>query len=475
MLFTSVVFVGFMLAVLLVYPRLRLKGQNLFLLFASYIFYGYWDWRFVFLLIVITVMNFVIGRGLSVCGDETRKKFLFILGTAANLMILAFFKYFNFFIESSVCLLNSMGLQAHVPILKIILPVGISFYIFQAMTYIFDIFRGKLKPTSSFLEFALFVAFFPQLLSGPIERAKNLLPQIASPRVMTKTTTITGLNLVLLGYFKKIAIADTLAPIADKIFSAPDSMSGGQLWTGVYAFTFQIYGDFSGYTDIARGIALILGFRIMENFNAPYLSRNVTEFWRRWHISLSTWLRDYLYIPLGGNRLSSIGTYANLMIVMFICGLWHGAAWTFIFWGILHGIYLAIHRIIRASSKLGVPCPSTIGKRMLSAVKVVFTFHLVAVTWVFFKASSISSAMEYLKGLVRFDHLADLSFSVMFAGFLMLALDFVQVLMRKDVWLTDSSVPRLGRYAAAQFLMISILISAIAHLGQFTPFIYFQF
>lgn len=475
MLFSSVTFLGFMLVVLLVYPRLRLKGQNLFLLFASYVFYGYWDWRFVFLLIAITVINFVVGQRLSVCSDEKRKKLLFVLGIVSNLVVLGFFKYFNFFVESMAWLLNSMGLQPHVSILKIILPVGISFYIFQAMTYIFDIFRGKLQPTASFLDFALFVAFFPQLLSGPIERAKNLLPQITSPRVMTKSTTLAGLNLMLLGYFKKIAIADTLAPIADKIFSEPGSMSGGQLWTGVYAFTFQIYGDFSGYTDIARGIALILGFRIMENFNAPYLSRNMTEFWRRWHISLSTWLRDYLYIPLGGNRMGSIRTYANLMIVMFVCGLWHGAAWTFILWGIFHGIYLSIHRIMTGGNKLSTSSRSGIGKRIFNTVKVVFTFHLVAVTWVFFKASSISNAVEYLRGLARFDHLADLSFPVVFAGILMLGLDFAQVLMGNEVWLTDHSVSRIRRYAAVQFLMISILASAIAHLGQFTPFIYFQF
>jgi D-alanyl-lipoteichoic acid acyltransferase DltB (MBOAT superfamily) len=475
MLFSSPVFLGFMLVVLLVYPRLRLKGQNLFLLFASYIFYGYWDWRFVLLLVGITAVNFVVGQRLSVCGDEKRKKVLFILGIAVNLVVLGFFKYFNFFVESFVWMLNSIGFQPHVFILKVILPVGISFYTFQAMTYIFDIFRGKLQPTTSFLDFALFVGFFPQLLSGPIERAKNLLPQIASPRVMTISTTITGLNLVLLGYFKKIAIADTLAPIVDKTFSAPGSMSGGQLWTGVYAFAFQIYGDFSGYTDIARGIALILGFRVMENFNAPYLSRNVTEFWRRWHISLSTWLRDYLYIPLGGNRTGWIRTYVNLMIVMFICGLWHGAAWTFILWGIFHGIYLGIHRIMTGGKKVNVSWPLNIEKRVLSTVKVVFTFHLVAVTWVFFKASSISNAMEYLRGLARFDHLADLSFPVMFAGILMLGLDLAQVLMRNDAWLTDPGVSRTGRYAAAQFLMISILASAIGHLGQFTPFIYFQF
>lgn len=474
MLFNSLVFLGFITIVFLVYPRLRIREQNLFLLVASYVFYGYWDWRFIILLFTITILNFFIAQHLHT-SDNYRKKIFLIIGTTANLCILWFFKYFNFFIDSAASVLASIGLQPHMPVLQVILPVGISFYTFQTMTYTIDIYRGKLQPTKNFIAFALFVSFFPQLLSGPIERATNLLPQISNPRSMSQEKVLTGLNLVLLGYFKKVAIADTLAPIADSIFAAPEAMSSGQLWSGVYAFTFQIYGDFSGYTDIARGIALILGFEIMENFNAPYLSRSITEFWRRWHISLSTWLRDYLYISLGGNRLGRARTYVNLMITMYLCGLWHGAAWQFIVWGLLHGIYLAAHRIILRGKKLDLSWPQTFPGWLGNMVKIFFTFHIVALTWVFFKSPNIANALSYMEGLFRFQHMTGLSAAVLFAASLMIALDAVQSWTRSHVWLTDRNGFKVIRYTVTQLLFVSILAAAIAHVGTITPFIYFQF
>jgi D-alanyl-lipoteichoic acid acyltransferase DltB (MBOAT superfamily) len=361
------------------------------------------------------------------------------------------------------------------PLLKIILPIGISFYTFKTMAYTIEVYRRAITPTKDFVEYALFVSFFPQLLAGPIERAKSLLPQISNPRQITQAKILAGLNLILLGYFKKVAIADTLAPIVDHIFGAPGGMSSGQLWTGVYGYTFQIYGDFSGYTDIARGISLILGFETMENFNAPYLSRNITEFWRRWHISLSTWFRDYLYIPLGGNRRGRTRTYVNLIITMVLCGLWHGAAWTFVLWGTLHGIYLMGHRMIKGEDKAGFSRPQTFAGRVTDLAKIFLTFHIVALTWVLFRASSFESALQYFQGLFRFQQFTGFSVSVLFACSLLVALDIAQTWLGSHTWLSDRQDLSVMRYAIAQVLIISVLCAAIGHLGTVTPFIYFQF
>jgi D-alanyl-lipoteichoic acid acyltransferase DltB (MBOAT superfamily) len=475
MLFNSLIFLVFIIVVLSVYPWLRHRGQNLFLLAASYVFYGYWDWRFNFLLLTSTVVNFWVGRNIHASSNQKQRKWLLFVSVAVNMGILGFFKYFNFFVDSAASLLTAIGFQPHLPVLRVILPVGISFYTFQTMSYTIDIYRGKLEPTKNFIDFALFVSFFPQLVAGPIERAKNLLPQISKPRYIKRENVLTGLNLVLLGYFKKVAIADTLAPIVESIFAAPGEMSSGQLWTGVYAFTFQIYGDFSGYTDIARGIARILGFEIMENFNAPYLSRNITEFWRRWHVSLSSWLRDYLYIPLGGNRHGKIRTYVNLMITMLLGGLWHGAAWTFVFWGLLHGIYLAGHRMILRGNKPDISWPRTFTGWTADIVKIFLTFHLVAFTWILFRSPDFPSAVVYLKGLFLFHQFTDLSAAVLFAGSLMIVLDLAQTWSRSHTWLTERQEVKVLRYTVAQFLFVSVLTASIAHIQTITPFIYFQF
>jgi D-alanyl-lipoteichoic acid acyltransferase DltB (MBOAT superfamily) len=474
-LFNSLVFLGFMAIVLLVYPRLRHRWQNVFLLIASYVFYGYWDWRFTFLLFTSTVVDFWIGLKLQESNIQKRRKFLLLISIAVNLGILGFFKYFNFFIESSSSVLSSIGFQPHMPVLQVILPIGISFYTFKTMTYTIDIYRRQIVPEKGLVNYALFTSFFPQILAGPIERASNLLPRIAAPRKITREMVLTGLNLILLGYFKKVAIADTLAPIVGKIFDAPEGMSSGQLWTGVYAYTFQIYGDFSGYTDIARGIACLLGFKSMENFNAPYLSRSITEFWQRWHISLSTWFRDYLYIPLGGNRRGNARTYTNLIITMFLCGLWHGAAWTFILWGLIHGLYLAGHRIIIKGNKPDFSWPQNFPGWTANIVKIFLTFHIVALAWILFRAPSLESALVYFEGLFRFNQMYDVSFAVIFAGCLMIFLDIAQMWGRSHTWLTDRHDIRIVRYSVAQLLLLSVLCAAIEHSGTTTPFIYFQF
>jgi alginate O-acetyltransferase complex protein AlgI len=475
MLFNSLAFLLFISIFLLIYPRLRLRQQNLFLLLASYFFYGWWDWRFNILLLASTLVDFITGQKIHAARDgKLRKRWLFV-SISFNLGLLCSFKYFNFFIDSAAVLLQSFGLEPHLPILRIILPVGLSFYSFQSMGYVMDIYRGRLAPEKDFLNYAVFVSFFPQLVAGPIERGAHLLPQIRKEREITKEKILTGLNLVLIGFFKKVAIADTLAPIVDMIFARPDAMTSGQLWTGVYAFTFQIYGDFSGYTDIARGIALILGFELIENFNAPYLSRSITEFWRRWHISLSTWLRDYLYISLGGNRYGRVRTYTNLIITMFLGGLWHGAAWHFAIWGVLHGLYLTVHRMILGGRKESISRPETIAGRAGELVKIIITFHLVALTWVLFRSDSIGNAIVYLEGLILFQNMGDLQGSVMFAACLLLALDGMQAWSGSHTWLVDLNKVRFVKYTAAQIMFISALTAAIAHFNKVTPFIYFQF
>jgi D-alanyl-lipoteichoic acid acyltransferase DltB (MBOAT superfamily) len=462
MLFNSLVFLGFITVVLIVYPRLRLRGQNIFLLSASYVFYGYWDWRFTFLLLTSTIVDFCVGQGIQVSNSQLRRKLLLLCSISINLGILGFFKYFNFFVDSAASLLSAIGLYPHVPVLQLILPIGISFYTFKTLTYTIGIYRRQIESTKDFVAYALFTSFFPQIMAGPIERAVNLLPQIIAPRQITQAKVLKGLNLILIGFFKKVAIADTLAPIVGKIFDAPASMTSGQLWTGVYAYTFQIYGDFSGYTD-------------MENFNAPYLSRSITEFWQRWHISLSTWFRDYLYIPLGGNRQGRGRTYTNLFITMLLCGLWHGAAWPFVIWGMIHGLYLIVHRMILRSRKPDLSWPQSLSGWVPCLLKIFVTFHLAALAWVLFRSASIESAVVYYEGLFRFQSFTGFSAKVLFAGLLVIALDVAQTWIGNQTWLTDIKKYKFARYAVAQIMLLSIAAATIAHLDTVTPFIYFQF
>lgn len=475
MLFNSLIFLGFVIIVFLVYQRLSHRRQNVFLILASYTFYGCWDWRFIFLLLGLTVINFIIGQYLGEFIKQRRRKRIVILATVINIGVLGFFKYFNFFIDSAATLLSAVGLHPNLPLLQVILPVGISFYTFQIMTYTIDIYNGKLKPTKNFIDFALFVSFFPQLLAGPISRATSLLPQIATPRQITKAQVLTGLNLILLGYFKKVAIADSLAPLVDKIFASPELMTSGQLWTGYYAYAIQVYCDFSGYTDIARGIATILGFSLAENFNAPYLSRSITEVWRRWHISLSTWLRDYLFIPLGGTRKGVIRSCINLMITFLLCGIWHGAAWTYVIWGLAHGFWLSCHRIVLKGKKVDLSWPTTFRGRIVGVFKIILTFHVFSLISVIFRSSNLSNMLTYFEGLFRFRQFTGIDSSVIFAGSLMLMLDLLYMGLKSHTWLTDRHEYSTIRRAITLLLIISVLAAAIAHTATVTPFVYFQY
>ncbi|MCL4123644.1 UNVERIFIED_CONTAM: hypothetical protein GTU68_011358, partial [Idotea baltica] len=338
MLFNSFVFWIFFGVVFALYFRLRHREQNLLLLIASYFFYGCWDWRFLGLISLSTFIDYFIGKAVGESESQKTKKWLVGLSMVSNLSILGFFKYYGFFATELEQLLTSIGAPIMMPTFYVILPVGISFYTFQTMSYTIDVYRGDCEACDSFLDFAVYVSFFPQLVAGPIERAKHFLPQVIAPRTITADHFKQGLLLIAVGMFRKVVIADNMAPIANAIFASNvDDLSGAEILLGVYAFAFQIYGDFSGYSAIARGIAKWMGFDLMVNFRMPYFATTPSDFWQRWHISLSQWLRDYVYIPLGGNRFGTLMTYRNLLLTMLIGGLWHGANWTFIIWGAFHG------------------------------------------------------------------------------------------------------------------------------------------
>jgi len=390
-LFNSTAFFVFFAVVYAAYLLLqrRLRLQNALLLVASYLFYGYWDWRFLSLIAISTLVDFVIGRALGRTDERAvggqRRRLLLAISVVVNLAILGFFKYFNFFASSLVEVLSAFGAHADLVTLNIVLPVGISFYTFQTMSYTIDVYRGRLQPTDSLLDFAVFVAFFPQLVAGPIERAVNLLPQVGRPRRITAAQVDSGLFLILWGLYKKVVVADNAALIANAVFNDYASHTGLDILLGVIAFSVQIYGDFSGYSDIARGVARLMGFELMVNFRLPYFAVNPSDFWLRWHISLSSWLRDYLYISLGGNRTGRLLTYRNLLVTMLLGGLWHGAAWNFIVWGAYHGVILALYRAFERRPAHENPWG---GEHRYAVVlaKMGLMFALTLLGWLFFRA-----------------------------------------------------------------------------------------
>jgi alginate O-acetyltransferase complex protein AlgI len=471
MFFNSFTFVVFFSVVYAAYLKLGHRKQNILLLCASYVFYGWWDWRFVGLLMLSTVVDFFCAKAME--RFPLRKRRFFIISLLTNFGILGFFKYFNFFADSTRELFSAVGFQLDPFTLNVILPVGISFYTFQTVAYSFDVYRGREKATHDFISFAIYVAYFPQLVAGPIERSVNLLPQIQQERTIVFENVRSGAKLVLFGFFKKIFIADGVAPIVNQCFAADSSYGGLSLLLGVYLFAFQIYGDFSGYTDIARGISRMMGIELCLNFKQPYLASSITEFWHRWHISLSNWLRDYLYIPLGGNRKGLRRTYINLLLTMFLGGLWHGAAWTFVVWGCLHGIFLSIHKWLLGDRKIHlVSMPTLFKEQLVWFFKVCLTFNLVCLTWVFFRADSLHSAMSYLNGIMEFGLPSKvlLVYCLFYGGIVML-LDFLAYKYDAET-ASHPSLPAICRgvmYAS----MILLMLCVGSHEQQ--PFIYFQF
>jgi len=396
MLFDSTPYVLFLALVVLIYWRLPFLKQNYLLLAASYFFYGWWDWRFLFLMAASTLVDYLVARQIAASSSERARRALMLFSLVLNFSFLGVFKYFNFFVDSMAHLAMLVGAkQIPVSLWHIILPPGISFYTFQEVAYIVDVYRRKVEPADSLVDYALFISLFPHLIAGPIQRPSHLLPQVRQPRAWEPSKVFDGLMLILEGLFRKVVIADNCALIANAAFNGsfggPDTMA---VLLGTYAFAWQIYGDFSGYSNIARGSAQLLGFHFMVNFRQPYLAESLQDFWRRWHISLSTWLRDYLYIPLGGNRLGKIRTYINLMLTMFLGGLWHGANWTFVFWGGIHGIGLAAERFFAGRGEIA-PSASLFGRWVRRGI----IFHLVCLAWLFFRIPSLRGAWELILSL----------------------------------------------------------------------------
>jgi alginate O-acetyltransferase complex protein AlgI len=473
MLFNSPEYFIFLTAVLLFYYVLKHRWQNWMLLGASYLFYGFWDYRFLSLIVISTLVDYFAAQNIHQSGSSARRRFFLILSLTVNLSFLGFFKYFNFFVESAERALSIIGLSVSTPVLYVILPVGISFYTFQTMAYTIDVYRGNMVPVKSLRDFALYVCYFPQLVAGPIERPQNLLPTLQSNRVVTTEKFTSGAILILIGLFRKVVIADGIGAQVDSIFSNPDGHTTPYLLMGLYLFALQIYCDFAGYSDIARGTSRLLGIELMRNFNQPYFAASITEFWRRWHISLSTWLRDYLYIPLGGNRGSVVNTYRNLMLTMLLGGLWHGAAWTFVIWGGLHGLYLIGQRFFNRHERPSLPIsPTEWNWQRVGGV--LLTFHLVLLTWVFFRAPGLSAALNYLQGIFAFSGMTignwlDVLPAILIPWALMLSIDIPQFITGKHAVLP--SWPRPVRHVAAAIMLFLIILGV----GTRAPFIYFQF
>ena len=436
-------------------------------------FYGWWDFRFLILIFLSTIIDYIIGLNIPKKDSKKKQKLLLYASIIFNLGVLCFFKYYNFFVDSFIQSFSLIGYDIKsIWTLNIILPVGISFYTFQTMSYSIDIYKKKLEPTKDFISFASFVSFFPQLVAGPIERASNLLPQILMRRELKLDQLIHGLRLILWGMFKKVVIADSLAPIVDNTFVNYQDLSGGTLWLGAIYFAFQIYCDFSGYSDIAIGTAKLFGFELMSNFKFPYFSRNIGEFWRRWHISLSTWFRDYLYIPLGGSQEGKFKSIRNILIIFSVSGLWHGANWTFIIWGLFHSILFIPSFLLETNRSY---TSSIIGEKtyfpsLKEMIQVGTTFIFVTLGWVFFRSENIIDALIYISKM--FETFPDVNEISIKAIFLILFLLFIEYLNRSNERLLFIN---MHKHIKPVFYFIIVLLILIHWQTNNQQFIYFDF
>lgn len=480
MLFNSIDFAVFLPLTFLAYWLLQrqLKVQNAFILLVSYFFYGYWDARFLILIFLSTILDYSIGRSLARTDHQPHRRALLAASLIFNLGMLGFFKYYNFFVENFVAAFSLLGQPLSVRTLNVILPVGISFYTFQTLSYTIDVYRRKLTPTTDFIAFSAFVSFFPQLVAGPIERASQLLPQFDTPRRFEYHQAVRGLRQILWGLFKKVVIADNCAHYVDLIFQDPTAYNGSTLALGAILFAFQIYGDFSGYSDIAIGTARLFGFRLMQNFAFPYFSRDIAEFWRRWHISLSTWFRDYLYIPLGGSRGSLALKVRNTFVIFLVSGFWHGANWTFIVWGALNALYfLPLLLARRNRQNLDIVAHDRALPTFGESLQILITFGLTVIAWVFFRAENVGHALTYLRAMMRPDLLApphyfdyqQLMTLGWLAGFLLL-----EWLGRRDTFALESVAHRWPT-PLRWGLYLGLALAVCAYFGKAASFIYFQF
>ena len=489
MLFNSLDFAIFLPIIFLIYWKIlrkKIKSQNSLILVSSYIFYGWWDWRFLSLILFSTIVDFIIGQLIFKSESNKKRKILLITSLLVNLGLLGFFKYYNFFLDNFIQAFSLFGRSISSSSLKIILPVGISFYTFQTLSYTIDIYKKKIEPSYDFLSFAAFVSFFPQLVAGPIERASKLLPQFYKKRTFDYSKSVDGLRQILWGFFKKIVIADTCATYSNLIFNNYEEYTGLSLFIGAVFFAFQIYGDFSGYSDIAIGTSRLFGFNLMQNFNFPYFSRDIAEFWRRWHISLSTWFRDYLYIPLGGSKGSNFNKIRNVFIIFLVSGFWHGANWTFVAWGAINAFYFLPLLILKKNRIYTDPISlNKLLPNLKESYQILRTFFLVVIAWVFFRSENIFNAFDFLQ--------------IMFQG-LFEKLGYVQVLdlfyfkigwsfpLIFIVFLTLEWLGRNNQFAIEKMLLknskifrnffyYTLIIISIWFLinGEEQEFIYFQF
>ncbi len=470
MTFNSVQYAAFLGFAVVVVWSLPSRYRNAFLLVMSYVFYGSWDWRFLALIMLSTAIGYTSGLSIERADSASRRKQILVSRIVMNLVVLAVFKYFNFFVDSGAGVLRLFGAEIANSTIRILLPIGISFITFEEISYAVDVYRGKMRATSSPVNYALFVAFFPKLVAGPILRPQELLPQIESDRARpTRSAVQEGLLLIALGLFKKVVIADSMARIADEMFDDPAGFGLVGLLVGVYAFAFQIYGDFSGYSDMARGSSLLLGFWLPVNFHQPYLSNSITAFWQTWHISLSSWLRDYLYIPLGGNRRGPRRTMINLFLVMSIGGLWHGAAWTFVIWGTLHGVVLAIERVTGFGNRHN---NANRPFRVTDVPATLLTFHVACVAWILFRAPTWSAATDVFAAFGNAQGLmtrANALVLLLPAAALMVGIDLLQRTSGHEV--PARAAPE------RQGVLVGLCVGGIIAFSgaAAVPFIYFQF
>jgi alginate O-acetyltransferase complex protein AlgI len=475
MLFNSLAFALFLPTVFLLYwliPRHCLRAQNAFLLLVSYLFYGWWDWRFLSLLFASSLLDFLVGLGLQKTAHPAERKALLACSLIGNLGMLGFFKYYNFFVDSFVQMLHGFGIAAHPSTLHLILPAGISFYTFQTLSYGFDVYRRHMPATTDPLAFFAFVSFFPQLVAGPIERAVALVPQFARVRTVDGEQASAGLRQILWGLCKKIVIADNLGRHVDAIYRHYADLDGIELGLGTVYFAFQIYCDFSGYSDIAVGSARLFGFALTRNFAYPYFSRDIAEFWRRWHITLSTWFRDYLYLPLGGNRGGRWRWLRNILLTFTISGFWHGASWNFIAWGLLHGLYYVPLIVTKSPRRhLDTVAAGRVLPTVREGLQIVTTFCLVLVAWIFFRATSLDEAFRFIGHMCPHAWLVSPEYKS--------GLVYVAVLVLTE-WcqraqphgLAIAPWPRKVRWAAYYVLIVGMFWYGYT---EYAPFIYFQF
>ena len=483
MLFNSLDFAIFLPVVFMLYWFVfnqNLKWQNLLVAAASYLFYGWWDWRFLSLIFFSTLVDYFVGRKLGTVTDKLQRKILLWISIIVNLGFLGFFKYYNFFLDNFKSAFSIAGYELNANSLNIILPVGISFYTFQTLSYTIDVYKNSLEPAKDFISFTAFVSFFPQLVAGPIERATNLLPQFYERRKFDYSQAVLGMRQILWGLFKKVVIADNCAVYANHIFENSNDLSGSTLLLGAIFFTFQIYGDFSGYSDIAIGTAKLFGFNLMQNFAFPYFSRDIAEFWRRWHISLSTWFRDYLYIPLGGSRGGTSMKVRNTFIIFIVSGFWHGANWTFIVWGALNAIYfLPLLLVKKNRQNLEVVAQNSYLPSLKELGQMSLTFGLTVIAWVFFRAENIGHAVSYLEeifseSLFTFPYYVGIGFAVKLVPIIILFF-VIEWLGRRETFAIQNLVYIKNPKISWLFHSFLILLIGLYMYTSETNFIYFQF